>query len=413
MAQPGDARVGRRRARPSRRRTSIACRSIGTRVGAGEPLRGGSRASRASSRATSSGLVDAVAPRAVAPGPTLMPTSGPREAAERVLVGDVVADEQHRASAPTWWRSASSAPPLSACDDRELDHALALAQVHAGQARGPVAHGRQRAPAPSSLGGPAVVQRDAGRLELDGDARRGVAAIGVQLAGEPVAQRDARRARARARSRRRTRCRGCRRGGSRSGRRESAARSCSAAARDDRDAACRAARPARAAPRPTRGSGRAVARDRRRSARACRRSRSATSRCGVRARAARAPLERAARRRSADSARSRASGPPSGLEERARPAVDVVRAHLARAARACAGAPRRRAARSRAAIVSLMPSMSCGLHEQRLPQLGRGAGELATARARRRRGRRDATYSLHTRFMPSRSGVTSITSAAA
>ena len=136
---------------------------------------------------------------------------GAGEAAERVLVGDVVADEDGRGGADLV-ADRIEREALVGLDDGELDHALALARVHAGQRRRAVAHGRQRG-LPVLLGGLAVVQRRTRRLVLDGDTRPG-SGDRVQLLGDAIAQLDAPRGRARERSRRRTRCRGCRRGGS-------------------------------------------------------------------------------------------------------------------------------------------------------------------------------------------------------
>ena len=63
-------------------------------------------------------------------------------------------------------------------------------------------------------------------------------------------------------------------------------------------------------------------------------------------------------------------------------------------------------------MASFSPSMSCGLTSTALPQLVGRAGELAQHQHAVGCRRGDATYSLATRFMPSRSAVTSMTSAA-
>ncbi len=85
---------------------SIAWRSIGTALAPASHSRRIST-SRASSRATSSGSSTRSAAK-LAPGPTLMPRSGP---VSRLNASSSVTSSPMNiaAVAPTWWRSASSA----------------------------------------------------------------------------------------------------------------------------------------------------------------------------------------------------------------------------------------------------------------------------------------------------------------
>jgi len=63
-------------------------------------------------------------------------------------------------------------------------------------------------------------------------------------------------------------------------------------------------------------------------------------------------------------------------------------------------------------IALLQASRSWGFNQDGVSELLGGAGELAEHERPRWRSNRHATYSLATRFMPSRNGVTSMTSAA-
>ena len=156
-------------------------------------------------------------------------------------------------------------------DHRQLDDLLALGDVDVGPG-GRAAADRlgdpRRRRRGSALRG---VHRDAGRLDLQPDARAGPATIALQLVQQPGAQLDQLRRRAARRSRRRTRSRGCRPG---------APRWAGGTARPGRAAPGRrpprrwsaAARPAPGSRRPPRAAGRPWSGPRR-SARACRRSR--------------------------------------------------------------------------------------------------------------------------------------------
>ena len=99
------------------------------------------------------------------------------------------------------------------------------------------------------------------------------------------------------------------------------------------------------------------------------------------------------------------------LEERRRPLGDVVLAHApAQGAHASGALALRHLDRLDHRVLQSLDVVR--VHEDRLPQLVGRPGELAEQRARRRASNRHATYSFATRFMPSRSAVTSMTSAA-
>ena len=164
---------------------SIAWRSIGTALAPASHSRRVS-SSRASSRATSSGPSHAQLGEGGARA-DLDAEIGPGQAAERILVGDVVAHEDRRRG-PDLVAQRIEREALVGLDDGELDHALALARVDAGEQRGALAHCGQGRGA-ILLRGLAVVQCGAGGLELDGDAGPGLG-DGVELIGQLVSQRD-------------------------------------------------------------------------------------------------------------------------------------------------------------------------------------------------------------------------------
>ena len=213
--------------------------------------------------------------------------------------------------------------------------------------------------------------------------------------------------------------------------RDTRSRSSQRRAGDERDAGARQARePLEHGVRAS-GSARA-ARGRRPRARGCRRSRArpAAARCG---RAPRAPLRSGSARRaiaasalaptvhsrspcrpprSAPGARPTAAPRRSAVEEVARPARDVVLEHplAQRRASACRRSPSRHVHGAQDRL--LQPLDVVRVDSGGPAAARRRRRRTRSARARRRRRRASATYSFATRFIPSRSAVTSMTSAA-
>ena len=112
---------------------------------------------------------------------------GPRQAAEGILVGDVVPHED-RGRRPDLMADRVERVALVGVDDCQLDDLLALARMHAGQPRRALPHGSDDGGGVLLRGLP-VVQRGACGLVLHEHAGP-LGGDGVQVVGDPVAQRQ-------------------------------------------------------------------------------------------------------------------------------------------------------------------------------------------------------------------------------
>ena len=184
VTEPGDACIGRHeRDGVAVGEHRVALDRDG--VGAGEPLAAALDEAREQARDVVR-LLDAELREGDARA-DLDAEVGAGQAAEGVLVGHVVADEDRGGGADLMAQGIERVA-LVGLDDGELDHLLALARVHAGQQRRARTHGVAGGHA-VRLGGLPVVQRSAGGLELDRHARP-QGGDRVQLVDHAVAQRE-------------------------------------------------------------------------------------------------------------------------------------------------------------------------------------------------------------------------------
>ncbi len=123
----------------------------------------------------------------VSPGPTLTPTSPSRIPAERLLVGDVVAEEHHRRRLVLVAQDVDRLA-LVGGDHRELEHGLALGQLRRPR---PVPRRVPRRARPPASAGSALrtCRADACGLRVRRSRRAGPAAIVVKLIGDRVRSR--------------------------------------------------------------------------------------------------------------------------------------------------------------------------------------------------------------------------------
>ena len=259
---------------------SIECRSIGTARSPNSQLRRVSSSSAEHPGGVAAARRPGSAAR-VSPGADLDPDVRAVQVGERVLVGDVVAEEQRPRSPRAGCAAGRARCPCGWCTTDSSMTSLPLVTWMSGPAS-PGRCGPPRRPARRRRGRRgAQVHRDAGRLDLQPDAglvrrrsRRARPAARVRRLAQL-------RRRARRRSRRRTRSRGCRRGAPRwaAG---TGGQVAQRPAGDHRDGRLRqrGQRPDRR--RPTRAAG-GPASGPRRSARACRRSRRRPAAVGTRA----------------------------------------------------------------------------------------------------------------------------------
>ena len=413
MAQPGDRGVGcdqRDGAAVGQHRVPLDRH----RALAVEPVAPGLRARARAPARRPPGRPPGNARRGLA-GPDLDADVRAVQLGERVLVGHVVAEEQHRARGELHAQRVDARCPCASRSRTARRPACRAVTWMSGQVAGPdrtassdgVGHVRRRrcarAPRRWRACAPAVLPA-------------GSAASATSAVSSRVAQRDRLGRRAARRSRRRTRCRGEPTRCTSLGSRDSAAEVAQRAAGDHRHGGLRQRGQRRASRRPPRAAG-PPATGPPRSARACRRSRrrraaAARGRCATRSRRARCG---SSSRRVTVPIRDRRVSPcrrlPSASRNDCGPVRDVVGRAGAGASRASAGRLRPRRRCTARSSVSFMPSRSYGLTRNacRRSPAAPANSESTSAPPRSTRA---ATYSLATRFMPSRSGVTIMTSAA-